>query len=700
MRLTRGFITNLADFFVHQDEMRFIWPALFLGLGAALYFTGSAEPLYTLTITGFVFCAVLWGGAYRLYHHKEGQEPFYLLHLLCAALLLTATGFGLSQLRSVTAGTPMIEKEGRPVMLTGRLAHLEDQEGGKGKQVLIDELNIDGWAKDQTPKSVRLTVRTVFDDGISVGDRVSMLAKLMSPSRPVMPGSFDYARHFYFEGIGGLGFSLSKVSLVEKGPAQFFSLDHLRSQVSAQIKSAVSGPSQGIVVALMTGERAAIADDDWQALRASGLAHIISISGLHVAMVAAPVFFLVRFLLALVPVIALRFDIKKIAALVALIVCSLYVGFVVPSVPTTRSLLMTGVGLIAIMLDRSPFSMRLVGLSAVLILIFSPESIWSASFQMSFAAVTALVFIANVMRPVWLALYREAGWFKKSVLFLSGAILTSFVASLATAPFVWFHFQQMATYSVLGNFLAMPLSGLVIMLMMLLAYFVMPFGLAVWPLKLMALGVDWLLDVARFVEGLPGALVTGPVTSPMFIYLSLVAGLWLLLARGWYRAVSMPFAVLAGLVLFTFSLPVVLVSESGEVVVIRDRDVAYFSTQRKDRFVREQYAQRLGVHQSAAFPAEGVLPLSDGHGYIACDDGLCRAEFDGHKIAMGKSYSALAEDCGWADIIITPNYLERDFCRKAQVINMQALRQYGAVAIDRNGSLVSVRKEGGNRPWF
>jgi competence protein ComEC len=173
----------------------------------------------------------------------------------------------------------------------------------------------------------------------------------------------------------------------------------------------------------------------------------------------------------MIPYVALRWPVKKIAACVALLACCLYVGLVVPSVPTTRALLMTGIGLIAIMLDRSPFSLRLVAVSAVAVLVFAPESIWSVSFQMSFAAVTALVAAAEGARSYLTSLYREAGWIKRSVIFIIGTLVTSLIASLATAPYSLFHFQQIATYSVVANAMAVPISGLIIMPMVIASFF-------------------------------------------------------------------------------------------------------------------------------------------------------------------------------------------------------------------------------------
>jgi len=696
-------IPSLAGFFAHQEETRLLWPPVFLGFGSALYFSLYSEPSPTLTVSAWVAIIPLIFWTRRLYRIKSESEIRYLIFLLVLAIIGIALGFSLSQIRSHIAGTPMIEKETRLVKIEATLAHMEDQGGKKGKQILLEDLAIEKWTPDQTPKSVRLTARTKMDEGIEVGDRISLLAKLSPPAQPVMPGTYDYARHFYFEGIGGLGFAVSRIYLVEHRESIIPKLDKVRQNVSKVIKENTSGPSQGIVVALMTGERAAIDDQDWQALRASGLAHIISISGLHVAMVAAPVFFIVRFFLSMISALALRFDIKKISAFVALIVCSAYVGFVVPSVPTTRALLMTGVALIAIMLDRSPFSLRLIGFSAILVLVISPESIWSASFQMSFAAVTALVAVAEWMRPIWLKQNRDAGWIKKIMLYLSGAILTSFVASLATAPFVWYHFQQMASYSVLGNMLAMPLSGIIIMPMMLISYVLIPFGIAGYSLQMMTIGVDWLLEVARFVQDLPGALITGEMSPPAFLYLCSLSGLIFILFKGKWKFISLPFLAFALIFLMIEKTPDILISQTGKIIMVKDGQTSWVSTIRKERFIRNQWLQHLGIATQNPFPKEGQVILTT-QDKITCDQSLCRIIAAGTKISFGESYDALQKDCDWADILVTSKWLGKKFCPHAKVMDAGFFRKYGAAQITRENSrslprIETARDYRGWRPW-
>lgn len=553
-----------------------------------------------------------------------------------------------------------------------------------------------------TPVKIRITVKQKND--ARAGDRVQFLAKLTPLSPPVAPNAYDFARHYYFESIGALGYALSGIAVVDRADTGLINLENIRTGISTHIKTVVPEREAGVVAALMTGERAAIADDDWDALRASGLAHIISISGLHVAMVAAPIFFLVRLFLAMIPVIALRYPIKKIAACVALCVCCLYVGLVVPSVPTTRALLMTGIALIAIMLDRSPFSLRLVAFSAILVLLVSPESIWSVSFQMSFAAVSALVAVAEAMRPYVSGLYADAGWMRKVGLFIAGTLLTSLVASLATAPYSLYHFQQVASYSVLANALSVPISGLMIMPMVIISFVLLPFGAADWSLKILGLGVDWLLDIARWTQGLSGSVITTSAMPDMFLVMMTIAGLILILFHGWGRVVAVVPVLVAVVSIVLMDTPHILVSNDGAVMAVKDNNHVYVSSMRKNKFATETWLKRWDMSEDdmVSFPRQGFIALDNG-GTISCDPSACRIQMGGVRLAFGSRIYELKQDCAWASLILSDARLPRNLCagKNVEQYGYYDFKDKGALSIILKETMLinTVGDERGYRPW-
>lgn len=693
------------EFLASQRENILLWVAVFLGVGSAIYFGLNNEPSAFTTAGAFSGCVFLFVAMFRLYQKKHDSISVLCALIFAGCLVSVATGFTASHIKTDFVATPMLNRETRPVMVEGTLDHREDQEGKKGTLLFLSDLKIEKYPADKTPVKIRITTRKPTD--ARAGDRVKFLAKLTPLSPPVAPDAYDFARHYYFESIGALGYALSNVEVLQNADEDNLNLENIRTSISKIIFETVPMREAGIVSALMTGERAAIDDADWDALRASGLAHIISISGLHVAMVAAPVFFIVRFCLALFPFIALRLPIKKIAAFVALIVCCLYVGLVVPSVPTTRALLMTGVALMAIMLDRSPFSLRLVALSAILVLLVSPESIWSVSFQMSFAAVTALVAVAEAMRPVVSTLYADAGWIKKGLLFIGGVLMTSTIASIATAPFSLYHFQQVASYSVLANALSVPISGIMIMPMVIVSFLLIPLGMADWSLKILGKGVEWLLDIARWTQDLPGALVTAPTQPFLFLLcIVLMGGCFILFCGRLKYFVSIIFFGGAILSLMFFVRPAILVSEDGEVMAVRAENTVYLSNKNKDKFAVTTWLKNWDVPRDNVkiFPRNDKIILNDKGDFIACDGAGCRIQKDGHEIVYSKRLYELRQDCDWADIVVSPTRLSRHFCGGKYIIQYgyyELRRQKGfALSFVKNElKIKTVQEVRGERPW-
>lgn len=729
---------KLTQYFSQAQDSVLIWVALCLGVGSAWYFALDREPSFAITGILLGSSLLLWLKLHSLYHRLtltqnfDRQNFIFLVRLCALACVLIATGFGLAHLHTWMCHTPMILNETKPLKITGTLE-------STGNPLILKDLIIEdkfngAWPAEKTPIKIRLSTKIPqsgqrgndHPQPIRAGDRVSLLAKLTPPMRPTMPGGYDYARHYYFESMGGSGFALSKLEKLNGDVASspllgrnFLSwLENSRQNIAQSIRATIPPQTAGIAIALMTGERADIANDDWTALRASGLAHIISISGLHVAMVAAPVFFIVRFCLALFPAIALRYNIKKWAAFCALIACSLYVGFVEPSVPTTRALLMTGIALLAVMFDRSPFSLRLIGFSAIVILITAPESVWSASFQMSFAAVTSLVASINYAQKYIKGAQQKPDLITKFATYMLTAILTSFVASLATAPFVWFHFQQFSTYSILGNLLAMPISGLVIMPAVMLGLLLWPFGAAHYPILILGWGIEWLLAIAKMVQDLPYSYLTGHMSPFSALISIIIVGFILLLAHGRWKWAALPFLMFSLAATIFWQPPKLMISNDGNLLLMttenHGENTAYVSTLRRDKFTLKNWTQHLGISDAHAIPLEQQITLNKNGGFFLCDAHLCRIEIAQQKIAYGRSYPALFAACAWADYIITPNYLPKDFCAQHEgkksmpmIIDHRYFKKNGAIQFENKEPLFAPQKLSvvttippqDNRPW-
>jgi competence protein ComEC len=278
------------------------------------------------------------------------------------------------------------------------------------------------------------------------------------------------------------------------------------------------------------------------------------------------------------------------------------------------------------------------------------------------------------------------------------------VASIATAPYSLYHFGQMASYSVLANALSMPVSGIIIMPMLIVSYILIPFGEAEWSLKLMGTGVEWLLDIARWTQGLSGAVITMSAFSELAVVMVSIAGLVLILFHGRGRLWAVFPLSVAILSIVSYRAPDILVSGDGAVVAVKDSQRIYLSSDRKDKFAVETWLRRWDkkTDDVVLFPRQGIIRTEAG-AIISCDPAACRIERQGIKLSFGKRAYELQQDCDWANIIVSDARLHKDFC------GHQAVRVFGYYEFFRNGAVAitagntveikTVGEERGQRPW-
>jgi competence protein ComEC len=405
--------------------------------------------------------------------------------------------------------------------------------------------------------------------------------RLQPPLAPLRPGSYDFGRDMYFQGIGASGFVTGAIKTVEAPHSGGLSLRYaafmqgLRDAIDARIRTALDGDKRAIATALLTGRRDAITTPVNDAMFISGLGHVLSISGYHMAVVAGVVFFAVRALLALIPQATAGFPIKKWSAAAALAAALFYLLLSGSEVATQRSFFMTAVVLIAIMVDRRAVTFRTLAVAAMIVLAMAPEALVHPSFQMSFAATLGLVALVQIGMPRLFAspdnstTARVALWGGREIMTLT---LASLVAGLATTPYAAFHFHRVTPYGVLANLAAMPVVSAVVMPAGLLGLLAMPFGLDGVFWRIMGFGIDWMIAVTQWVSDLPGAIGrmaafgTGPLIAAS-------AGIILLgLLRTplrWSGA-----AVLALSVVWALAVPQpdILISGDGHIVGVRGKD--------------------------------------------------------------------------------------------------------------------------------
>jgi competence protein ComEC len=693
MQRVWGLISQSASYLavnlVAERERWFLWLPVAMGSGVSLYFAWPVEPMLRVGGAGL-------GGAIALLLLLI-RRP--VLQRLSLGVCIAALGFVAAEVRTLLVTAPMLSAKVEGVKLSGRV--LEVEYLPTGRRVRLDRLSIEGLAAPPAQIRLRLSLEYPL---LVPGDRARMKATLAPPSRPVAPGSYDFRRDLFFDGIGGVGFAYGRINVLPPdltaGPSEFLrSIWHGFATLRATIEQAIlrsirEADVAGVAVAFVTGSQSAVPKDALLAMRNSGLAHLLSVSGLHVGLVAGILFFLSRAALALVPPLALRWPIKKWAAGIALVGAVFYALLSGASVPVVRACLMASIALFAIICDRQPVSMRLIAWAALFVLVLWPESLVGPSFQLSFAAIIALTAMWEGIAP---RRQRESSPTRRIARGVGDMILTSLVATLATAAFGVYHFNRMTNYGVIANMAAVPITGFWVMPFLILAVLLMPVGLEGLGLEPAGWGIAAILSTARTVAGWPGAVATVRAMPPAGIALVSLGGLWLCLWRRPWRWGGLV-AIAAGFALLLVTRPPdILVSEDGKLVAVSESDGSLrLSSRRADHFAGQEWLRRAGQDRSLSWLQS--QPTGGSRLICAADD--CRYRMEGHEVAILRTQASFRDACERSDLVVSLVTAVGD-C-KAPVIDLRSLAQNGAYAIWLDPGQVryeSVRARQGDRPW-
>ncbi len=571
----------------------------------------------------------------------------------------------------------------------------------RGQRLLLRDVDIWKYPPALNPVRIRLSVRTQAG-GIEPGDRISVKAVLSPPPRPVFPGGYDFARYAFFQKIGAVGYAISPVRIKAKNTNGESLISRVRHIATRRIHNGIaSEESAYVAAAMLTGKRAGLGMQTMSHIRDAGIAHLLSISGLHLAIVCTTVFACVRSFFALIPAIALRHNTKKWGAVVALLAGFAYLLIAGSPVPAQRSYIMAALFFLCILWDRISIPMRPIAWAALAVLILAPESVMGPSFQMSFAAVIALVaFYEIIKRQTWLPERRSLS--ARFLWYVAGVVGSSLVAGMATAPYSIAHFGTYALYGILGNLFAVPLSGIVIMPAGAAALALMPIGLEQAPLWVMGKAIDIMLRYAKWVSSLPHAAVSLPTLDSAALLLITLGGLWLCL---WQRAVRLlgVLPVCAGIVAaFLRAEPDIIVDERGKLFAVRAADgTLLFSTRIPARYARNQWQVHDGQKHA---PKLSEAPAESSH--ATCTAETCayinrgiRAVFLLPDAILGAE--AMQQLCRDADIFIAMNSDDASCSTAKYVITSRALRRRGTHALWLGGDIIvrTVEGERGQRPW-
>jgi competence protein ComEC len=665
------------------------WLPVSFGLGIAIYFSAEREPA--------CWAAILLTLAAAAVAVLSRRRP--VAFPLALALTAGVIGFSCAAVKSILVAHPILRNSVSNISISGFVEQQEERE--RTDRVVVRVQTIEGERLDVKPERVRVSVRK--GTAPPVGAFVTFKARLNPPLPPLRPGSYDFTRDLYFQGIGAIGFAAGPIRIETAPTASGLWLTYasaianIRDSVDRRIRASALGDNGSIASALITGRRDAISTPVNDAMYISSLAHVLSISGYHMAVVAGVVFFIVRAGLALVPGFALRYPIKKWAALAALLATTFYLLLSGAEVATQRSFIMTAIVLVGVLVDRATLTFRTLAVSALAVLLLAPEAVVHPSFQMSFAATLALIAGYQHGLPGLSAktdsslAARIALWGVREI---AGLIFASLLAGFATTPYAAFHFHRLAPYGVLANLLAMPIVSAWVMPAGMLALVAMPFGFDAPLWRLMGLGLDWMIMVATWVASLPGAVGRVPAfgTGPLLVC---TAGLLITcLLRTPLRWAGAGLIAIACLMAALTPKPDVLVAADGEALAVRGPDGAFA--------IKKLTGDPFAVREWLAADADARLPgdakLADG---FACDEVGCVAKLAGGKlVALAQFPQAFGDDCDRAALVIAMR--QAPLHCAATVVSRQTRREGGALALYRRAGgwdIVAARPAGFDRPW-
>jgi competence protein ComEC len=555
------------------------------------------------------------------------------------------------------------------------------------------------------PPRIRINVaQDKWIGGITPGATVKLRAWLMPPAPMAVPGAYDFAQTAWFQGIGASGRALD-LALQSPAGSQGWRARIMawRQHLSDHIRSRIAGGAGGIAAAFATGDQGGISQEDADAMRASGLAHLLSVSGLHLSAVVGAVMFVTLRLFALSPALALRWPLLVIAAGAGAIAGIAYTLMTGAEVPTIRSCIAAVLVLLGIALGREALTLRLVATGALVVLLLWPESLAGPSFQLSFAAMTSIAALHEHPRIKALLSRRDEGMLQKVGRALLGLVLTGLAVEIALMPIALYHFHKSGLYGSVANIIAIPLTTFVIMPLEALALLFDTAGIGAPFWWLAGLALRLLLGLAHVTAAAPGAVATLPTMPVGAFALMSAGGLWLLLWRSRWRRWGMVPVAIGAIWALTTPAPDLIVTGDGRHLAVRMRTGSYaILRDRAGDYVRDLLSETSGSGDE--------LALIDALPNARCNRDLCSADLvsDGRRWRLLATRSSLPvpweelrRACASADIVVSDRWLPAACAPRWLKADRDLLRRTGGLAIrlGKNPSASSVADRVGAHPW-
>ncbi len=692
---------NFESWLLSERTQLPLWAPVALGIGIVAYFLlpwaeqrlAFAVLAAALGMTGVAMRGVVarvfgWGG------------------------LLVALGVATAQHRADAVAGPIMRTRFSGVV-AGTVTAVEIR-SGRG-QVRFQLAPSDKTLPPEVRISMKSSATSIVPKGLLPGAKVSLRAALNPPAGPSYPGGYDFARRAWFQGLGATGYPMGPLTItaaaVRPAGAEAW-LDSKRALLTTRVEEKVGGDAGTISAAFVTGDQGAIPEPVNVAMRNSGLAHLLSISGVHITIVVAGTMWLIRKALAMSPWIALRWPVKGIAAAAAATTGIAYTLMAGSQVPTVRSCIATVIVLLGIALGRDALSLRMISAGAFFIILVRPEALLGPSFQMSFAAVTGLVSLYQSRFGRWLARAPpDSGWLFRALHHGIALLATGIIAEAMLSTTALFHFNQSGVYGVLANLVAIPLTEFVVMPLLMLSLLLDVVGLAAPVYWLLGKSMDLLIFIAVTVSSWPGSIYKLPLVPPLGYGLLIIGGLWACLWQGKWRWLGAVPAALGAVLSLSAPPPDLLISAdgrhmamligagevgAGRLAMLRERDGDY---------IRDVWGNAVAAPADAAL---ADLPAAD------CSEDACVADIAGRGRDHGHHWRLLATlskdlvskadfapACAAADIVVSDRKMPAWCVPRWLKLDRESLGHSGAMAIWLGPRRIeSVGATTGDHPWM
>lgn len=683
MRLAAGIgpVGRLLDALAAARGALFPWAPVLFSLGIGGFFAATQEP--GLPAHGLASLALAGALVLRRYGPERAHVP-------ALALALVAAGFLMAGFRAhMVAGPVLADRYHGTVQ--GRIVDI-DRSFSDQIRVTLDRVALKVVAPARTPLRVRIALHGADGFVPEPGQTIRLTASLSAPEGPVAPGGFDFQRIAWFERLGAVGYSRDPVSVVAApdGGAAHWAF-RARMDLSRAMQARMDGQAGAFAAAMMTGDRSGVTQETNRILRDSNLSHLISISGLHMGLLAGFVFGFVRYGMALVPPLALRLDTRKVAAAVALLAATAYLALAGPDVATRRAYVMAAVMLLAVLSDRRAISLRSVALAAMIVFVLEPESLVEPGFQMSFGATVALILVFQPWR-------RWSQRVPAPLRPLAVLCLSSLAAGVATGPIAAAHFNRIAEYGFVANLVAVPIMGVSVMPAGVVAAILAPVGMEAPALWVMQQGTALVLWIAALVASLEGAVIPVVAPGPWVLPLLSLGALLAFAGRGAILRVAGVAGVVLGLLSWTtVERPLLLMAPQGTIVGLMTDAGRAMSKPKGGGFVAQNWLEDDGdpADQVAAFERRG----------FSGKRGEMRATLGATEIvhATGKTAPARAAGLCRAGVVLVMDGYWRGGAPACALFDARRLESTGAVAgfLQADGGivLVTARELAGRRLW-